>query len=144
MTDNKIISQEYRIAVTETLAILNNFSEETLNKIPKKLIEFFKEVSIKEYTFVDDKKEQQITNKTKDLLAMIYRNYLCTESEKVEFDKKLLQNEEEYQNKLKEKYNPDIFENRKEENSKMISLVEYKEESWYKKILKNILHFFRR
>lgn len=144
MIDNKLMSQEYRIAATEVLVILNNFSEEVLNKIPKKLIEFFKEVSIKDYEFkLDYNKEKQITNKTKDLLAMVYRNYLCNENERKEFDKRLFQNEEKYQNNLKEKYNPNIFENKKEESSQRISLVEYKE-VWYKKLLKNILHFFKR
>lgn len=144
MIENRVISQEYRIAATETLTILNNFSEETLIIIPKKLIEFLKKVSIDGYEMkLNDNKGQQINDKTKALLAMIYRNYLCTESEKVEFDKKLLKNEEKYQNTLKEKYSLDVFKNKKEENIHKITLVEYKE-VWYKRLLNNILHFFKR
>lgn len=158
MLYNKRVSQEYSIAATEVLAILNVFSEETLSKIPKKLIDFFKEIKIKEYK-IDCNKELsniQITNKTKYLLAMIYRNYLCDENEKKEFDMKLLKNEEEYQNLLRQKYDPVIFKNTKKENEQTTRLVyniekniktdliEYKEDKWYKRLLKSIIRFFEK
>lgn len=147
MIDNKIVSQEYSIAATEVVSILNKFSDETLNRIPKKLLKFLKEVSVDRKT---DKKLQQTTDKTKDLLAMIYRNYLCTESERLEFDKKLLKNQKQYEDLIKQKYNPDIFKNKKEEkynqlkNSETSDLIEYKEERWYKKIFKNIINFLKK
>ena len=57
------------------------------------------------------------SDKTRALLAMIYRNYLCSEQEKKEFEKTLFENEEKFQKKLREKYNPDaIFQRNSEVN----------------------------
>ena len=64
---------------------------------------------------------------------MIYRIYMCSEEEKIEYDKILFQNEEKYQKELKEKYNTDnLFkEPKKQKNanymeSKEVKLVQVK------------------
>ena len=74
-------------------------------------------------------KEQNIRKETKEMLGIIYRDYLCSDEE---HDKLLKQEEQEikqYEEELRQKYNPnDIFKNHKEitENQGAISIVPYK------------------
>ena len=65
---------------------------------------------------------------------MIYRNYICSEKEKIEYEKILKQNENTYQVELREKYNPDnLFKepkkqkNAKDMESKEVKLVQVKD-----------------
>lgn len=148
-----VVSEEYKIAATEILDIIEHLSLNATNKIPLQLLEFFKEVSREDYKpefdYSGGLEKINFTPKTKALLAMIYRNYLCSEEERKEFDKKLFQNEEKYQQELREKYNPDkIFknpepeENQKKENNQGTALIEYKEKKWYHKIFEKIRQLF--
>lgn len=148
-----VVSEEYKIAATEVLDIIEHLSLNATNKIPMQLLEFFKEVSMQDYKpqfdYSGGLEKINFTPKTKALLAMIYRNYLCSEEERKEFDQKLFENEEKYQQELREKYNPDkIFqnpeleENAKEENNQNTALIEYKEKKWYHKIFEKIRQLF--
>ena len=155
-----VVSEEYKIAATEVLDIIEHLSLNATNKIPLQLLEFFKEVSMEDYKpefdYSDGLEKINFTPKTKALLAMIYRNYLCSEEERKEFDKKLFENEEKYQQELREKYNPDnifkkeeegylnIQENPKEENNPNTALIEYKEKKWYHKIFEKIASLFKK
>ena len=89
----------------------------------------------------------KLRNKTKALLAMIYRNYICTEKERAEYDEILDKNEKVYQNELKEKYNSDnLFKKERNKNnftSDEVQLVEYKE-SFFTKIFNMIKKIFHR
>lgn len=148
-----VVSEEYKIAATEVLDIIEHLSLNATNKIPMQLLEFFKEVSLQDYKpqfdYSGGLEKINFTPKTKALLAMIYRNYLCSEEERKELDQKLFENEEKYQQELREKYNPDkIFqnseleENAKEENNQNTALIEYKEKKWYHKIFEKIRQLF--
>ncbi len=153
-----VVSDDYRIAATEILDIIEHLSLNATNKIPLQLLEFFKEVSMKDYKpkfdYSQGLEKISFTPKTKALLAMIYRNYLCSEEERKEFDKKLFENEEKYQQELREKYNPDnifkneevsnIEENSKEENNQNTALIEYKEKKWYHKIFEKLVSLFKK
>lgn len=88
----------------------------------------------------------RLKHKTKILLAIIYRNYICSEQERLDYDKILIQNENEYQIKLKEKYNTDnIFKETKtsdDNNNDINQLVIYKK-SYFTRIkdfIKKIFH----
>lgn len=150
---NLTVSKEYSIAATEILDILNYLPKELSDKIPHQLLEFFKEVSMEGYkpqfNYSGGFEKINFTPKTKALLAMIYRNYLCSEEERKEFDKKLFGNEEKYQQELREKYNPtDIFkdskEKQKQENNQNTALIEYKEKKWYHKFFEYIRKMLRK
>ena len=153
MRNSDVVAREYGMAVAEILEILNHLPQELRKKIPSKLMEFFQEVSIKEdkppINFSDGLQNINLSNKAKALLAMIYRNYLCSDEERKVFDEKLWQNEELYQQGLREKYHPDaIFkkpiENEKQENNPPIQLIEYKEPKWYHKIFRKIFSLFKK
>ena len=59
-------------------------------------------------------KNQNISKKTKDMLAVLTYNYWSSEVEKKDIIERLNQNENNYQKELREKYNLDnIFKNRK-------------------------------
>lgn len=95
-------------------------------------------------------KEQNIRKETKEMLGIIYRDYLCNEEERIN----LLQEEKRELTKLeaekREIYNPDnIFKknNLKENNEEKsikneVSIVEYKE-SIIKRIIRRIWDLIR-
>ena len=148
------VSEEYKIATTEVLSILEYLPQSDVDKIPNKFKEFLKENSLSnykpsfDYSLGLDKIE--LKYKTKLLLAMIYRNYLCSKEEQLEYDKILCQNEENHQKYLREKYNPDNLFKKKgaQESSKLHTeksqnaLIEYKQSFFakFKNFIFKILH----
>jgi len=114
------ISQDYIDASGEVDEILNYMSKEDYNKIPEKLKGFFKKIKSDEYIPHIDLntplKKQEINDKTKLLLAFIYRKYLCDESEKQIFDEKLKENDIKYKEFIESSYEKDVEEIFKEIN----------------------------
>ena len=92
MADTK---EDYREAISETLEILQFADEEIINKIPLEVLQ--KLNSQKSITYISKFKEiegvseEKISKKAKEILAVLYRDYICTEEEKIEFDKKQYQ-----------------------------------------------------
>lgn len=111
---------EYREAIVEVLDLLNHTEDELIEKIPKKLIEFWQKNASDTYKVNIDytKKLNQINlkPKTKALIAMIYRNYWCTPEERKEYDQILVENENAFQQAAREKYDPDKMFDKPEEN----------------------------
>jgi len=87
----------FRIASTEIIEILKYTPNEYKVKIPKKLINFFEKMSISNYKVnIDPNKSlynQDISEKTKDIVAILYNKYWCDEKEKNELNANLLENE---------------------------------------------------
>lgn len=148
-----MVSVEYREAITEVLDILHNSEEDLLNRVPKKLIDFWERNKSSTYkpNLNHDLplSEMNLRNKTKSIITMIYLNYICEDEEKDIIKGILKSNEDEYQLELREKYNPDnIFKNKNVSGnteidndtdvSKSIQMIEYKE-SVIKRIVKKIL-----
>ena len=141
-----IVLTEYKIAVTEVLDILEYLPEDLVSNIPIKLMQFLKNNSIPAYKPLFDYSagldKIELRNRTRALLAMIYRNYICSEEEQKEYDKILYQNEEKYQKELSEKYDINhIFKEKEEKQNKQ--LVEYKQPKWYVKLFQKILGFLK-
>ena len=149
------VSEEYKIAATEVLSILEYLPQNEVNKIPDKFKEFLRQNSISDYNPKFDYSlgldKIELKHKTKLLLAMIYKDYLCSEEERLEYNKILYQNEENYQKHLREKYNPDdIFKkansrqdaSRAEFTENNTSLIKYEESIWekFKNFIFKILH----
>ena len=152
-----MVTKEFAEASAEINEILKYMPKEEVEKIPSKLREFFKEVSSKDYvTNINPDlplDEQNIKEKTKDIIALIYRNYWCSEEERKELDQKLIENDKKFEEELREKYNPDnIFKNNvtttKKEESEVKeekieqSLVVQETEKWYQRFLNMIKRWF--
>ena len=143
-----MVTKELSEVAVEINSIFENMSIDLLNKIPQNFKEIFNKIASKDYKFEYDKtislNEQRLLPKTKGILALIYRDYLCDEIEKENYNKEynrvLMLKEIEKQ----EKYNSnDIFKNRKNEGSNINTLpIKYKKMSLFRKIfekLKSIL-----
>lgn len=137
---------EDSFAYSEVLEVLNNMDKKYVNKIPKKLIDYFNDNSSDNYIkHIDpnvDLKEQKLSKKTLDILALINLKY-WTRNE--EHRKKLLkqysENEKRFQEEKAKKYDPDnLFKNKNTEqlhNQDKLSLIE-KKESFITKIINKI------
>ena len=152
-----MVTKEFAEASAEINEIFKYLPKEEVEKIPSKLRDFFKEVSSKDYvTNINPNMpldKQQIKEKTKDIIALIYRNYWCSEEERKELDQKLIENDRKFEEELREKYNPDnIFKNNvtttkkeepevKEEKIEQ-SLVLQETEKWYQRFLNMIKRWF--
>lgn len=112
-----VIKPDQAYAYAEILEILDYMEEEYVSKVPNKLINVIKENASDTYERHLDAnvplEEQEISEKTTALLAMLMLNYWCESPEqKQELADIFNENERKYQEELKEKYNPDnIFNN---------------------------------
>lgn len=137
------------IAYAEVIDVLNNMSENDRNRVPQKIINFFKRNANPNYENHISKEislsEQNIHPDTKTLLAILTINYWCdSKEEKEELIALYSENERLYQEEIREKYNPDnIFNNNKENEHINTSLIEVKKQTWYQKILEKIKKFLK-
>ena len=111
------IKPEQAFAYAEILEILDYMEEEYVNKIPQKLINVIKENASDTYERHLDAnvplEEQEISEKTTAILAMLMLNYWCESPEqKQELTDMFNENERKYQEELQRKYDPNnIFNN---------------------------------
>ena len=131
----------------ETLVVLKYLDVNFVSKIPDDFINELKKLAKKSTLTVKidkDKKlkEQDISEETKDLISLIYYTYIATNEEKEEIEKIWNQNEELYQNIIREKYNTDnifkknVIKDSKQETLNLPSIVQ--KENFIKKII-NVL-----
>lgn len=144
------------IAYAEIDEILNNLEDEYVERIPTKIIEFFKEEKSKEYNPVIRAdiplEEQNLNRNTLVILAILNLNYWCdTEDEKQEILEEFAKNEQEKikeQEELYEKYNPDnLFKQKKQANKiddNTLSMVQYNKTNFIQKLLSKIKSLFKR
>lgn len=110
-----MLEERYRIAMAETLHYLKGISQDDVDKIPKKLMQFLKENASQDYKcefdYTKPLNELNLTDEAKGLIAMICLNYWCeTDEQKIKFRNHLNANEQVYQEELRKKYNvDDIF-----------------------------------
>ncbi len=142
------MEQEFYEVAVEINSIFDNMSIEVLNKIPLKVRDFFKNNASTTYSFTYDKtkslNEQNIKDKTRGIIAILYRDYICDEIEKKEYNDMYT----EYLNKKEEEkrilYNPDdIFKKANVENTNYLEVIDNKT-SLIKRIFNKILKFFRK
>lgn len=137
---------EYRQALYEVYIVLENTDEEIKSKIPNKFIEFVKDNMDINHEFKlkqgEELAKQNLMLETKQILALIYRDYICTEEERKEL---LTQENEKRIKENNEKYNINfekIESNKKQESFEETVLVELPKEKWYKKLINKILKIF--
>ena len=147
-----MVSVEYSEAIVEILDILKNSDDTIYKKIPNKLIEFWQINKSTTYKpNLDHSKplnEMELKEKTKDLITMIYLNYLCNDNEKKTMINTLINNEKNYQLELRKKYNTDnIFKNRKKEivvKEETQALVKYNKKTFLQRFFDKIKNLFKR
>ncbi len=151
---NKTIT--YEKVLKEVNYILQNYPNEIQNKIP----DDFKQaiVSNMDKNYIpepyDKNKtldEQNISEETKKILALIYRNYIVSDEER----KKLIIEEnkiaQELEKEKKNKYNiEDIFNNKNissqniniDSNKDKLITMQSNNKKWYIKVLEKLIKFF--
>lgn len=150
-----MVTKEFSEEISELNKILSYLPVEYVEKIPKKLRNFFKDVESKTYIpNIDPQKsmnEQDIKEGTKDLITVMYRNYWCSEEEREQLDKILIENDKKYEQEIREKYNPDnLFKNKKkvkeniEEVVQETSMIVQDNKIWYQKAFKFISDLFKK
>lgn len=145
----------------QDVEIMNTFSELTeifkylekniLEKIPKDLRISIYTNKNPNYNFIYDKTktldEQNINEKTKDLLSVLYLTYCCDNNTRDKIMEICKQNEFTYEQQLKEKYSTaNIFKNNPQNDIKhhneMMALIEKKQDSFLTKLIRKIKNFF--
>lgn len=143
-------NEEYAVACTEVLEVLNYISKEDYYKVPREVIQVLEKNKKDDIVFLynpwKDINEQKMSETGRMMLASFFRDYWATEVQKNKI--KAFQNNKRHQieEENRQKYNTDIFKNRnttinegQNEQAENIQLVEYKEN-----IFRRILGFFRK
>ena len=99
---------QYANAYTEVLDILKYISKEDYEKIPKSKIKVFEENSNKNYSFTYDKNktldEQNVSEITKAIIAILFRDYWATKEQRYVIIKKQQEIKEQKQKELMAKF----------------------------------------
>jgi len=121
---------KYANAMAELLHYLKGIRKEDIDKIPTRIMKFFKNnasIDLKcDFDYTKPLNELNLLEETKGLIAMLCLNYWCeTEEQKQNFVSKLKNNERKLQNELAEKCNVNnIFINKRHkiDNNKTMNI----------------------
>lgn len=146
------MTKEFSEAITETLDILQHMDKEYTDRISPRFKKFLEDNQSTTYKpnldHSKDLKDMNISEKTKNILAILYMNYWCDEANKEKYKMILKENEKSYQKEIKAKYNTDnLFKNRikkdsKKQEEKSLS-IGGEEKSFWKKLIEHVKHLFR-
>lgn len=152
-----MIEAKYSEAAVEVLDILNYTDKEDVKKIPQSFINFLTEIANKNYKANFNHNGPisglNLRKQTRELLGFIYITWWCNEKDRNKFKSIIHPDTSKVVKTEKiENYNiDDIFKNKKELKSNVvtqnvvteeISMIEYKEENIFKRIINKILSFF--
>ena len=139
---NSINSEVY----VDISIIIKMMPIEMREKISKSFINFIEKNKSNNYVSNINPKipirEQNIRKETKEMLGIIYRDYLCSNEERNKLLKQEEQEIKQYEEELRQKYDPnDIFKNKQKEynyekEKVNVAMAEYKKETLIEKILK--------
>ena len=149
-----MISQKYKNAYKEVLEIIKYLPENELSRIPKSKIEYLQRNQNPNHIFNFDSsvalEEQNISREANAIILNLINNYFLNEEKRRKLAAILENNENKYQEKQREIYNPDnLFKNKPNINKtakiqENLSLVKYEEDKWYKKIFNIIKRIVKR
>lgn len=148
-----MIEQEISNVAKETVEILNYFDTDFVSKISPNFINSLKELAQNSNIIVKIDKnkklnEQNISEESKDLISLIYYNYIATKEKKKEILKIWNKNEELYQKNINEKYSIDnIFKKSnikdfEQEDSKSLAIIQ--NQSYIQKIINFLKRIFNK
>ena len=151
---------QYANAYTEVLDILKYISKEDYEKIPKSKIKVFEENCNKNYNFTYDENktldEQNVSEITKVIIAILFRDYWATKEQRYVIIKKQQEIKEQKQKELMAKFEQN--KNISEKDLKKVDVANdldldidyaretnleiYKEENIFKRIISKIREIF--
>lgn len=141
-----MVNIEYANAYSEVLEILKYISKEEYNKIPKSLIEVYEKNANKNHYFNYNPsktlEEQNASTITKCVIAILFRDYWATETQREEIIKKQKYKRSLIEEEKRTRYNVDnIFKNKEriEDNNKLTIIHK---EKWYTKIVRWVRKLF--
>lgn len=151
---------QYANAYTEVLDILKYISKEDYEKIPKSKIKVFEENCNKNYNFTYDENktldEQNVSEITKVIIAILFRDYWATKEQRYIIIKKQQEIKDQKQKELMAKFEQN--KNISEKDLKKVNVASdldididyargtnletYKEENIFKRIISKIREIF--
>ena len=151
------MEQEINEVAVEINSIFNNMSIDVLNNIPLKIRDFFKNNTSSTYSFEYDKNkslnEQNIKDKTRGIIALLYRDYICDDDERKEYNQIYTEFLNKKEDEKRALYNPnEIFKKADKEicennydrkNANYLEVINNKP-SLIKRIFNKILCFFKK
>ncbi len=148
------MKEEYREAFSEVAQIINLMPSNLVSRIPLEFKQIIQAEKSKTYIPNITEPIEQCALKTETIiiLALIYRDFLCSKEERENLIARDTNNLVEFEKKLREKYNSDnIFKNRnttqysqEEYPKEQTAIVEYKEKKFLQKLFDRIKHIFKR
>lgn len=136
-------------AMYEVNIILNNTDKSLVQLIPEKVLNFIKENAQKQKEFIYDKnkrlKDQEISNITRGVIALIYRDYFCTEEQRKRYNDYYKKLKEQLELEKRDLYNVEkMFKKNSQTKSEEITeLKPYKKETIWTKLKNIFLNLFR-
>ena len=142
---------------SEVYAILNMLGKEYINKLPNDIYNIIKEEKSTEYnpvyatTVALDK--QDVKKETISIIAFLHLNYWCNEEEKIKLRELFDENEDKYQEELKQQEEQEVEQedeeiqddnNEIEIGKEFLSMIVYKEENFAQRIFNKIRKLFSR
>ena len=124
--------------------IIGMMPKEMKDKISNNFIDFIENNKSRQYVSNINPNvpinQQEIKKETKEMLGMIYRDYLCLDDERIRLQEEDRNEIKKNYNKLQEKYERDnLFIKEKKEKEKRLVVVT--KEKWYKKIFRVLKKF---
>ena len=155
-----MVDIQYANAYTELLDILKYISKEDYEKIPKSKIKVFEENCNKNYSFTYDENktldEQNVSEITKAIIAILFRDYWATKEQRYIIIKKQQEIKDQKQKELMAKFEQN--KNISEKDLKKVNVASdldididyargtnletYKEENIFKRIISKIRGIF--
>ena len=142
---------------SEVYAILNMLGKEYINKLPKDIYNIIKEEKSTEYNPVYETTvaldKQDVKKETISIIAFLHLNYWCNEDEKIKLRELFDENEDKYQEELKQQGEQEVEQedeeiqddnNEIEIGKEFLSMIVYKEENFAQRIFNKIRRLFSR
>ena len=134
----------YEKALAEAFAVIMTLEFSDIQKIPDEFLNTLKYNMDQEYYTTLNIDEEYIDNNlsedTKGILGLVYRDYLTDESERKELVEGENKSEEEYQEVLRDMFQSDlVFKNNdtneeKKEVKQEVRMIKQEELKWYEKL----------
>ena len=149
-----MVNTQISEGITEVLDILEHMDKKYLDKVPEGFMNFlYKNQSLTYKPNLDHSKEldeMELKEETRSLLGVMYYCYWCDKDAQKQYEKQLMENEKKYQEKLKEKYNPDnLFkcndmsvEKREKVEVNELQMIKVEKPNIFKRLLDVIKMFF--